>query len=107
MTKIGRCAFFGCENLTSVHIPEGVTYIGACAFCECDNLTSVNIPDSVTEIENNTFEDSDNLKIICNKGSYAEKYAEIHQIPVKIERTNNFIVNEKWVKENYHGESDS
>lgn len=49
VTNICSFAFFGCKNLTSVTIPEGVTSIGSYAFNAC-NLTSMEIPASVTAI---------------------------------------------------------
>ena len=55
VTNICRFAFFGCKNLTSVTIPEGVTSIGSYAFNAC-NLTSMEIPASVTAI--GTLDDS-------------------------------------------------
>ena len=48
--KIGFCAFYGCSNLATVTIPESVTTIGDDAFHYCYSLTSVNIPDCVTSI---------------------------------------------------------
>ena len=50
VTTIGDYAFFSCDNLTSVTIPNSVTTIGVGAFCKCKNLTSVTIPNSVTTI---------------------------------------------------------
>ena len=47
---IGDNAFWGCDSLTSVTIPDSVTSIGNGAFGNCDSLTSVTIPDSVTII---------------------------------------------------------
>ena len=55
VTNICSFAFFGCKNLTSVTIPEGVTSIGSYAFNACD-LTSMEIPASVTAI--GTLDDS-------------------------------------------------
>ncbi|MBQ3566621.1 MAG: leucine-rich repeat protein [Oscillospiraceae bacterium] len=48
--EIADYAFWGCNNLASVKIPDGVTTIGASAFSMCNNLSEVSIPDSVTEI---------------------------------------------------------
>ena len=73
-------AFHGCDRLTSIEIPAGVTSIGACAFgfCSrltsiifaegsqcisigsstfsgCESLTSIEIPSSVTSIGWNAF----------------------------------------------------
>ncbi|MBO5867953.1 MAG: leucine-rich repeat protein, partial [Oscillospiraceae bacterium] len=61
VTKIDIMAFSHCEALTSVTIPQGVTDIEEWAFFGCDALTSVTIPDSVTYIENSAFDCCDNL----------------------------------------------
>ena len=55
VTTIGYEAFYGCTSLTSVNIPDSVTSIGNFAFADCTRLTSVNIPDSVTSIGERAF----------------------------------------------------
>ena len=55
VTYIGEKAFWGCSGLTSVVIPESVTSIGKWAFSECSSLTSVVLPESVTSIEERTL----------------------------------------------------
>ena len=55
VTGIGNYAFRGCTNLESVTIPDSVTSIGESAFRGCTSLTSVTIPDSVTTIGSNAF----------------------------------------------------
>ena len=55
VTKIGPCAFFGCDSLTSIDIPNSVTSIGDNAFSYCTGLTSIVIPNSVTEIDDFAF----------------------------------------------------
>ena len=53
--SIGNSAFAGCDGLSSVTIPNSVTFIGDYAFYGCDGLTSVTIPNSVTSIGENAF----------------------------------------------------
>ena len=67
VTTIGERAFSWCSRLTSVDIPDSVTTIGNEAFYKCDSLTSVNIPDSVTTIGVGAFADCSNLKEFTGK----------------------------------------
>ncbi len=55
VTYIREKAFYNCSGLTSVVIPEGVTSIGHYAFYNCSGLTSVVIPEGVTSIGNDAF----------------------------------------------------
>ena len=52
---IGEDAFYGCNNLSSIIIPDGVTSIGTQAFFDCGNLTNIIIPNSVTSIGTSAF----------------------------------------------------
>jgi hypothetical protein len=47
--------FYGCTNLQSATIDNGVTSVAADEFYGLTNLTSVTIPDSVTSIASNAF----------------------------------------------------
>ncbi len=55
VTSINDSAFCGCNDLTSITIPDGVTSIGDSAFCFCRSLASITIPDSVTQIGEDAF----------------------------------------------------
>lgn len=53
---IGRSAFDYCLSLTSVIIPDSVKSIDRRAFSDCNSLTSIVIPDSVISIGDSVFE---------------------------------------------------
>lgn len=55
ITTISDNAFFNCEKVRSVTIPNTVTSIGR-SFVFCSSLTSIDIPASVTSIHYRTFE---------------------------------------------------
>ena len=61
VTSIGNSAFYNCDSLTSVVIPDSVTSIGKSTFAYCSSLESIVIPDSVTSIGERAFYDCDNL----------------------------------------------
>ncbi len=64
VTCIGAYAFFSCEGLTRISIPQGITSIGEYAFSGCSGLTSINIPSEVIGISSNAFADCSNLSAI-------------------------------------------
>lgn len=63
LTQIGGTSFDDCRNLTSVSIPNTVTYIGGYAFRRTA-LTSLVLPNSVTTIDSYAFEQCSSLKSV-------------------------------------------
>ena len=65
LTSVPSYSFYennvGCQNLTSVLLPEGVTSIGELAFCSCTKLTTINIPSTVTTIYARAFNECSSL----------------------------------------------
>lgn len=62
-TIVGN-AFYDCDDISSVVMPNTVAGIGNRAFYACSNITSVNIPISVTTIGDNAFGACRNLSTI-------------------------------------------
>ncbi len=52
---IGRSAFAGCKKVTSIKLPESVTWIDDNAFASCTNLTSLKMPDGVRVLGEGAF----------------------------------------------------
>ncbi len=60
VTSISRFAFGTCTTLTSITIPENVTFINSVAFMECYNLTTVKILGDLTDVGNSIFDTAEN-----------------------------------------------
>lgn len=77
---IERSAFNGCSKIEDVTLPEGIIEIGERSFYHCEGLKHIWIPVSVGHIAEDAFEGCNKLQILCPRGSYAEKYANSHNI---------------------------
>lgn len=96
LTTIGNSSFYGCSDLTSIIIPDGVTTISDLAFYNCSNLTKVNIPNSVTTIGSDAFSGCLSLPVE-NNIVYADTIAlfvnDIHQSSYTLKQGTKFIGN--------------
>lgn len=50
---------YGCSNLTTITLPNGLTEIGAGAFYKCSSLTEIVLPSSLTNISAYAFKETD------------------------------------------------
>lgn len=55
ITEIGYNAFYDCELLDNVEIPDSVTTLSYCAFKGCKSLKNIRLPANITEIEYGMF----------------------------------------------------
>ncbi len=75
--------FLYCTDLKIVTIPDGIKNIDPNTFLGCVNLSKIEIPASVTSIDDYVFSGCDKLTIHAPKGSYAENFANQHNIKFK------------------------
>lgn len=61
VTTLKGWAFFGCEDMTEVVLPNTLTKIDIWAFCNCKNLKKIDIPASVKEIGYSAFENCESF----------------------------------------------
>ena len=61
ITRIAEHAFGGCDELTSVMIPDSITSMGSHVFEGCSKLTHTIIPDSITSMGSHVFVDCNSL----------------------------------------------
>lgn len=90
VTKISPFAFGEDYCLVSVTTPNSLTTIGDNAFFRCESLQNMNLTENVTEIGEYAFsecwtEGQSNLLITTVEGSYADTFAQEHNIPVQYE----------------------
>ena len=101
--EIGAEAFYDCDSITSIEIPDSVTSIGSSAFSSCVRLTSIEIPEGVTNIGYDAFVYCDKLVEVINRSSlpltagssdygYVAAYAkEVHKENTKIVNQNGYL----------------
>jgi hypothetical protein len=72
LTTIPERAFYECEALASITIPNSVISIGAGAFSECTSLASITIPNSVISIGTYAFWSCESLISVIIPNSVTE-----------------------------------
>lgn len=61
--KIGDSAFYNCSKLSNFPIPDNITHIDAYAFCK-SGLNSITIPEAIVSIGNGAFSDCSKLETV-------------------------------------------
>lgn len=84
LTLISNTAFYHCDELERVILPDTLESIGANAFANCPNLTYMYIPESVTSIASSSFNNDENLVLGVWCDSYAHQYAVENHIDHRI-----------------------
>ena len=56
ITTVGNYAFYECDNLVRVTLPNAMTSIGGNAFAGCNSLTDITLPETVVSINSYAFE---------------------------------------------------
>ena len=67
---IGKKAFSGCDKITEITIPEGVTQIGNKAFENCTALKTVNIPSTMMSCQYDAFDGCETVTVNCHESNY-------------------------------------
>lgn len=62
--EIGECAFWQCDKITSIQLPDGLIKIEDEAFHFCQGMTEINIPDTVNSIGMRAFICCDKLQTV-------------------------------------------
>ena len=75
VVEIGDYAFYQCDSLRSVVIPEGIVKIGSYAFSECSSLSGVTVPQTVTSMGSYAFYNNDALTEVTIHSSAFGNYA--------------------------------
>ena len=68
---------FGCSGVTTIKIPEGVSYIGYGCFSGCQKLTSIEMADTVIDVGGRVFANCNTLKEVKLSGSLRKLSSEL------------------------------
>lgn len=68
LTSIGTYAFYNCTTLKNIELPEGLTSLGARCFMNCKALEKIVVPEGVTTIPTYCFNTCSNLRALILVG---------------------------------------
>lgn len=75
--EICKYAFMDCDNLETIHIPDGVEVIGSCAFEGCKSLSQITIPASAKFIDYMAFGRCIGLTLVVFNGNVSHIGEEV------------------------------
>lgn len=68
VVAIGDWAFYYCEKLTSITLPEGVVSLGSSSFQNCSSLCAISLPESLKSVGSYAFYSCTALKRVVFEG---------------------------------------
>lgn len=85
LTYISMCAFRGCNNLRSIHLPNSLETIASQAFEDCRNLEHVYFGKNIIGmIGENIFKNCRNVTLHVYEGTKPHRYAIQHNIKFEL-----------------------
>ena len=95
-TKVADGAFKGCENISTVNLPDGITTIGKEAFADCAGLSVITLPVTVTGIGDDAFNECKKLRTVYYTGLYNDLKAENGDFNMTIGANNVYLKGAKF-----------
>ncbi len=85
--QIGKQAFYGCKNMKTAILHEGIETLNSGIFTSCDNLERVELAASIKNLDSDIFEDCDHVVVSLYPGSAAEEFAKEHDYKIELKTT--------------------
>ncbi len=76
LDSIGDAAFYHCDALQSLDIPDSVVFIGTSAFEYCSGMKTLTVPENVESIGSRAFSNMTNLSTVYLNSISLENYSE-------------------------------
>ncbi|MBQ5369961.1 MAG: leucine-rich repeat protein [Bacteroidaceae bacterium] len=73
VTGVGRNAFWGCNDMTSITLPDSLEHLGRKSLAYCNRLKGVCVPDKVKKVGRNAFVGSYSLEYVSLPTAVDEK----------------------------------